>query len=373
MDCVHTPEQRYGEFSEELHKKAADKRIPISGSLELTFRCNLRCQHCYVAHGHQGIPGKQELTFEEIQHILDEIVDAGCLWFLLTGGEPLMRRDFLDIYKSARQKGLIVSLFTNGTLLTPRIADYLAEWRPFAIEISLYGSTQATYERVTGIPGSFSRCMRGIELLLERELPLKLKSVLMTLNHHELHKMQEFAKNLGCEFRFDPMIDPALEDHAAPLPLRLSLEDIITIEREDPKRSTAWPLHFEESSHREYDKDQLYLCGAGVSGFHIDPYGKLCLCMIDRNASYDLRKGSFKEGWEEFLWRIRSQEHSDKYECASCNLRIMCTQCPAYAQMESGDPEKRVPFLCQLAHLRAKTFHLGWAEKTIQDEVYIKI
>ncbi|MCK4822467.1 radical SAM protein, partial [bacterium] len=244
MECVHTPELRYGEFSKELHKKAADKRIPISGSFELTFRCNLRCQHCYAAHGHQGIPGKHELSYEEIQRILDEIVDAGCLWFLITGGEPLMRRDFLDIYKSAKGKGLYVTLFTNGTMLTPRSADYLAEWRPFAIEISLYGRTQATYERVTGIPGSFSRCMRGIELLLERGLPLKLSTMLMTLNKHELVEMQAYAKSLDVEFRFDPIVDPGLENSLAPLPLRLSPEEVVQIERSDTERATLWSQQF---------------------------------------------------------------------------------------------------------------------------------
>ena len=135
-----------------------------------------------------------------------EVTDAGCLWLLLTGGEPLLRRDFLDIYTYAKRKGLILTLFTNGTLITPRIADYLAEWRPFNIEITLYGATQETYERVTGIPGSYARCRRGIDLLLERKLPLNLKTMVMTLNHHELDQMKSLAASLGVQFRFDPIM-----------------------------------------------------------------------------------------------------------------------------------------------------------------------
>ncbi len=131
MDCPHIPELSCDEFSESLLKRIPGKRVPISGSLELTFRCNLRCQHCYVSHGHNGIPRQQELNTSEIQRIIDEVVDAGCLWFLITGGEPLVRRDFLDIYTYAKRKGLIITLFTNGTLITPRIADYLAEWTVF--------------------------------------------------------------------------------------------------------------------------------------------------------------------------------------------------------------------------------------------------
>ena len=109
-------------------------------------------------------------------------MDEGCRWLLLTGGEPFLRPDFLDIYTNANKKGLLLTLFTNGTLLTPRSADLLAERRPFAIEITLYGATQQTYERITGIPGSYARCRRGIDLLLERNLPLKLKTMVMTLN-----------------------------------------------------------------------------------------------------------------------------------------------------------------------------------------------
>ena len=358
MECVHTPELRYGEFSEKLHKKAADKRIPISGSLELTFRCNLRCQHCYAAHGHQGIPGKQELTYEEIQNIFDEIVDAGCLWFLITGGEPLMRRDFLDIYKSAKGKGLIVTLFTNGTMLTPHIADYLAEWRPFAIEISLYGSTQATYEHVTGIPGSFSRCIRGIELLLERDLPLRLKAMLMTINKHELVEMQAYAKSLDVEFRFDPIVDPGLENSLAPLPLRLSPEEVVQIERSDTERATLWSQQFTKVTKKPDNPRFLYSCGAGRSSFHIDPYGKMSLCISERMPGYNLRKGSFQQGWDTAIPSHLRLEFSEGNICAECDLREVCPICPALARREHGDPQVCVDYFCQITHLRAETFSI---------------
>ncbi len=131
MECELFPKSGYGEFSERLHQKAASLHIPVSGSLEVTQRCNLRCMHCYIPLSKRKGPRKVELSISEIQHILDEIKEAGCLWLLLTGGEPLLRTDFLDIYKFAKHKGFLLTLFTNGTLLTPRIADVLCEWRPF--------------------------------------------------------------------------------------------------------------------------------------------------------------------------------------------------------------------------------------------------
>ena len=128
MDCPHIPLTPYSEFSLRLHEKVADQRIPIAGSLEITERWNLRCAHCYInlPAGDQ-VARKDELTTAEIQNILDQIVDQGCLWLLLTGGEPFLRPDFLDTYSYAKQKGLLLTLFTNGTTLTPRIADHLAD------------------------------------------------------------------------------------------------------------------------------------------------------------------------------------------------------------------------------------------------------
>jgi len=196
-DCSGIPQLEYGEFSEWLHQRVADQHIPISGSLEVTTRCNLRCQHCYIPGEWRANRSDTQLSLGEIKRILDQLTDAGCLWLLLTGGEPLLRRDFLDIYDYAKRKGLILTIFTNGTLVTPRIADFLAEWRPFKIEITLYGATQETYERVTGIPGSYTCCRRGIDLLLERNLPLSLKTIVMTLNHHELDEMKLLSTRLG--------------------------------------------------------------------------------------------------------------------------------------------------------------------------------
>ncbi len=158
-------------ISDWLSPRLAVQRLPVSASLEVTFRCNLRCAHCYQEHTSPARLAAGELSLAEIQDILDQAAAEGCLWLLLTGGEPFMRSDFLDIYAYAKRKGFVVTLFTNGTLITDRVADFLADLPPLGIEISLYGATQETYERVTGIPGSHARCIEGIERLLSRRLP----------------------------------------------------------------------------------------------------------------------------------------------------------------------------------------------------------
>jgi radical SAM protein with 4Fe4S-binding SPASM domain len=356
LDCPYIPDLSYGEFRKRFRQKVATQRIPLSGSLELNFRCNLRCQHCYVAYGHRGISGKSELSFAEIQRILDEIVDAGCLWLLLTGGEPLVRRDFLDIYTYAKRKGLLVSLFTNGTLLNRRIADYLAEYRPFNLEITLYGYTQETYEKVTAIPGSHRRCLRAIDLLLERGIPFKLKTVLMKPNVHEIEKMREFANQLGVSFRYDGLINAGVDGSGRPLSVRLSPQEIVHIDLLDEQRMQGWQSLIDRTKDALPDQAYLYTCGAGLHSFHIDPYGELSLCMMARSPAYDLRRGSFRQGWEQFLRDVRFQPVEKGYNCNQCKLLSLCSQCPGWAQMEHGKdkPNRPVAFLCQVAHLREK-------------------
>jgi radical SAM protein with 4Fe4S-binding SPASM domain len=359
MNCPSLTDLPYGDFSARLHNKLSQERIPLNGSLEVTMRCNLYCEHCYVPLAQRTGSEQGELSLAEIYRIFSEIAEAGCLWLLLTGGEPLLRKDFLDIYQDAKRKGFIISIFTNGTLLTKRIAEHLAEWRPFGIEISIYGATQATYERVTGRPGSYARCMKGIELLLEHNLPLQLKSVLITLNQHELSQMKQFSESLGLPFRFDPVINAGIDGSLDPIQYRLSPEQIVKAEKEDPDRAKAWPKAYAEHKDLEIITSKMYTCGAGHSGFHIDATGKLCLCMSARTPSYDLRRGSFQEGWDQFMNKMLAMEYSQAFICNDCKLRTVCAQCPAMGLAECGDPEARVPFLCELAHLRKEAFDIN--------------
>ncbi len=355
--------QSYGDFSSAFHRKVGGQRLPISGTFEITRRCPLTCAHCY-----NNLPMADrtarlgELTLEEHRRILDEITEAGCLWLLYTGGEILGRRDFLEIYTYAKQKGLLITLFTNGTLVTPKVADHLAEWRPFAIEITLYGRTRETYERVTGVPGSYDQCMRGIRLLKDRGLPLKLKTVALTINRHEIQDMKQFSEEeLGLEFKFDAMINPRIDCSQSPLAVRLKPEEIVELDVEDPKRLAEWRKFAEQFNgpvHVPEQSDQVYHCGGGVNSFAVDPYGKMRICVLSQFDSYDLRKGSFREGWENALLKIRRKKTTRLTKCVNCQIKAMCGMCPANGELENGDPETPVDFLCQVAHLRAGALDL---------------
>lgn len=361
MDCPQMFSISYAQFSKRWQRQVEAKRIPIDGSFELTFRCNLRCAHCYCnlpANSQDAF--SKELKTEEIFKIFDQIAEAGCLWLLLTGGEPLVRKDFLEIYTYAKKKGFLINLFTNGTLITPEIADFLAEWLPNRVEITLYGVTKETYEKITRVPGSFKRCKRGIDLLLERKIPLRLKTIAMTLNHDEFSKIKEYAEGLGVEFRFDPELNPRLDGSKTPLAFRLPPEEVLKLELTDEKRIEGW-RELCKKSIGPPESDNLYICGAGISLFHIDPFGKLSACMMARYKSYDLLRGSFHEGWHGFIPQFITQKSKNDYKCRQCELISICSQCPGWAWLENGDLEMPVKYLCQIAHLRAEAFHI---EKT---------
>ncbi len=358
MDCHNIPEIRYSDWSAAFHDKVAAKRIPITGSLELTFRCNNNCLHCYCNKpAHDRVEMSRELSAREIFRIIDDIADDGCLWLLVTGGEPLLRPDFKEIYLHAKKKGMLITLFTNGTLISDEIADFLAEWRPFSTEITLYGGTEKTYEEITRAKGSYKRCIRGIELFIQREIPLKLKTTAMKQNMHEIPVMKSYAEDIGLEFRFDPMINGRLDMDRNPLSARLNADDVIRLDLEDEKRSRAWgEVCSNNMGHPALDL--LYSCSAGLDSFHIDPYGNLCPCIMARKDFYNLRAGTFRAGWDTLMKRLRERTLNPDNKCRECDIASICCQCPGWSQVEYGDDESPVDFLCEVAHKSAEAFGL---------------
>jgi radical SAM protein with 4Fe4S-binding SPASM domain len=352
MSSLACQREAYGPFSARLHQDGITQKLALSGTLELTTHCNLRCGHCYIVDN----TTRGELTTPEIVRILDELVEAGCLWLLLTGGEVMVRKDFLEIYLAAKRRGLIVTLFTNATLVTPEIADTLADYPPFSIEVTLYGMTEATYEEVTGVKGSYRRCLNGIELLRSRDLPVGLKTVVLKQNQHEREQMEAFARSLGMPFRFDTMIQPRTTGGLSPLATRVSPQDVVEVDRSDPQRVAELRKLWEESMSRPGRTDgHLFTCGAGLSSFHITPQGRLQVCELFPYPNFDLRSGSFREGFSSFR-ALRDRRYTSESPCQGCKVNVLCTKCAGFAYLETGDPEAPVDWLCEVGHERAKMF-----------------
>lgn len=350
----------YAEFSEIVHSSIYAKRVPVNGTIEVSHRCPLNCAHCYNNLPMSDFVARaREMSTEEHYRLLDELADMGCLWLLFTGGEIFARRDFLDIYTYAKKKGFIVSLFTNGTMITAEIADYLVQWRPFIIEITLYGATRETYEKLTRIPGSYDRCMRGIHLLLERNLPLKLKAVAVSINKHEVPRMREMAQELGVDFKFDSMMNPRIDCSASPLAVRLAPHEVVEMDLVEPKVVAEWrkmATRFAPPPPEEGETPQIYDCGGGVNSFAVDPYGDLSICVLSHVDRYNVAKGSMTDGWNDFMVGVRTKPSTRLTKCTTCALKSLCGSCAAMGELENGDAQAPVDFLCHVAHLRAMTF-----------------
>ena len=361
------------EFMDELRRRIARERIPCTGSLEPTHRCNLKCVHCYLGdrRTHKASDGR-ELDTSEWLRMIDQMAEAQCLELLITGGEPLLRSDFAEIYTRARERGILTAVFTNATLVDDRMAALLADLPPTLVEASIYGASPETHDRVTGVHGSFERAMAGIRRLLERKVKTGLKTILMTLNVGEYAAMEKLAESMGCSWRLDSAVFPCLpgSDHRAPVPccgvvagdpssraserapldLRVDPSTAVDIECSTERRVTALRDAYQRFQKRGVSK-HLYTCGAGLTGFHIDPYGFLQPCVLTPGYRCSALEHGFAAAWRA-VGRVREVVAPADYECNRCDKQPICSGCPALFDLENGSAHIKSKYLCEVAGLR---------------------
>jgi radical SAM protein with 4Fe4S-binding SPASM domain len=356
-----------------LWKELEGRRFPLSFDLELTARCNNACGHCYI-----NLPAgdtkalAEELSLEEINRITDEAVSMGALSCLITGGEPLLRGDFPDIYLSLKKKGLLVSVFTNATLITPDHIGLFREYPPRNIEVTVYGVTEETYEAVTQTPGSFSAFMRGLDSLLESGIKVRLKAMALRSNAHELPQISAFCRKRTKDFfRFDPFLHLRFDRdegrNAMIKKERLSTEEIVAIEKSDEERFGAILRncdYFIMPSDVTQTCEHIFKCGAGNYLFVIGCNGflRLCSSLWNPELMYDLKKGSLREAWDIFIPGVlakRSLRREYKENCAQCPIINLCLWCPAHAYLETGELDLPVESFCRIAQARARSIEEG--------------
>lgn len=354
MECTGTGLSSR-EYLHHFHQTAILQRIPLNGSLELTSRCNLRCVHCYQGPRTAGDPDVIGMDTPELMSLLDKISEAGCLNLLITGGEPLLRRDFAEIYLHAKRRGFIVNVFTNGTLVDDSVIRLFKEYPPYEVEVSLYGATAETYENITGVRGSYGKCMSGIHRLLDNGIRTKLKTILMTLNRHEFFDIRKIAEDLGVKFRFDAALFPCLNGERGPLDFRVPPEEAVNREFADERRLKSWQDYL--GSYKGIPAmDHIYECGAGVTGFHVDSEGYLRPCLMS-DMQYDLKQGSFTDGWLNVMCRVREIKAGEDFECGHCEDRLICGYCPPFFRLEGGSEDKRSDYLCKMGKIRSSIIY----------------
>ncbi len=361
VESVPLPELSFWE-------RLRSQRSLISFDLELTPRCNNSCRHCYINLPANDKEAKEkELSLDVVKDIVDQAVKLGALWCLITGGEPLLREDFFDIYLYLKKKGLLVSVFTNAILITNGHINFFKKYPPRDIEVTVYGVTKETYERVTRKPGSFDAFMRGLNLLLKNNIRVRFKAMALRSNVHELPQIASFCRKITKDyFRFDPFLhlrfDADAKRNQEIKAERLSPEEIVRIEQADAERSEALEkscdkLIMPEAEH--INCNHLFHCGTGNGSFTVSYDGYFCLCSSLRHPEcvFDLKKIPLSQVWQSLVLRVRDMRSNRRQflaKCRKCTLINLCLWCPAHSHLETGELDKPVEYFCDVAHARAE-------------------
>jgi radical SAM protein with 4Fe4S-binding SPASM domain len=342
--------------------------------IELTERCNNACMHCYI-----NLPeldkqaASRELSTDQWKDILKQAADLGAFWVRFTGGEPLLREDFVELYLFTRRLGLEVTLFTNARRITPALADLFARVPPRnKIEITVYGMSPETYDAVACTQGAYVEFRQGIELLSERQIPFIVKSVLIPTNRADIEEFKSWAKTVNGDDKA-PKTNVFLDLRArrdSPAKNRL-----IRGMRFTPEEAVALAARGGEAYRRDMAEfcakfmrppgDKLFACGAGEAGC-VDAYGMYQMCMPLRHPDtvFDLKRGTLQEaltGFFPHLRELRTANPDYLDRCARCFLKGLCEQCPGKSWMEHGTLDTPVEYLCEIAHTQAH--YLGLLEE----------
>lgn len=341
-------------LSSELSEKLFKNRVPLSGGIELTSRCNFRCIHCYETVERDNISAVFET--EKLLKVIDDFISMGLMSVYLTGGEAMLRPDFEYIYKYIRERGVLVGVLTNATTLTEDRCELFKEYMPTMIDISMYGASEKVYQKVTKKEGMFKKFINGLELLKKYNIPFELKTVLMNENVSELDDMKKIADYYRVPFKFFSYIRPYNNGNVEPQNHMLAIDDILQIEIEDCAICEYYIGKNKNTLSERQKQKKKYLCRIAQNGFFITYDGFLNGCVRTRNNGYDLRQGSAKEGWE-YLYEcyVKPSEEKD-FMCSTCDIINFCDFCPGEFEIETGSPIIPSKNICELAHKRAKYF-----------------
>jgi AdoMet-dependent heme synthase len=316
----------------EMNQKAFELGVPLSVHLDVTYRCNERCVHCYLDHDDHG-----EMTTAEIKDVLDQLQEAGVFFLTLSGGEVLMRRDFFELLEYARRLLFNVKIKTNAVMIHAAEAQRIRALGVDTVQISVYSHRPEVHDAITKLPGSFARTIAAIRFLRDQGLKVTMANVLMTGNLADQAGTQKLAAELGVHYTLDPTITPKIDGDTSILSLRIPGADLGQV-----FRNPALVPNMEEfcSPPPPPTNDDLesYSCSAGHSFCYISPYGDVFPCVQFPLPSGNLRRQKFLDIWNlsPQLKEVRSIQAKDLSVCSSCSHVGSCTRCPGLAYMEGS-------------------------------------
>ncbi|MFC1809520.1 radical SAM/SPASM domain-containing protein [Candidatus Omnitrophota bacterium] len=319
------------------------QHIPITGSIELTYRCNVACKFCY-----QSGERDDELSLQEMTALLDDLAALKCLFLSFTGGEPLLHDDFWDIAEYAASKNFALTLQTNGTLLTEQNVRQLKELNFFDVHVSVLGGRAETHDRLMQSPGAFDKIMQAARMLREYGLRVFFKTTIVKDNINEMQEIDALAKKIECEQMMAPIVAPKNNGDRSPCSFRLS----------DGEMKAFYEYAFRKipAGMEEYESHAglaMINCSSGRTCFCINPHGDVYPCIGLPRSVGNIRDRSFADIWNdnEFLTMMRDMELKDLPSCASCELLEVCMRCKGLAYNEDGNLFNRSTEACRIARI----------------------
>ncbi len=320
----------------EIQKTQLKSHKLTDATIELTKRCNFNCIHCYIENKEK----EHDLDYDYALSLIDELEELGCLSLLFTGGEPILHPQFKEIWKYAYEKGLLLSLFTNGSLIDDNLIEFFTRFPPMSIDITIYGLKSKTFKSVTGTKDLSNIVINNAQKMVKKGLKLFLKTMVLKQNSKEIIDMFKFSSNLGVSFRFDPNITPTLKcnDRSNLFAGKKQLKEIIkqislSPEKEREISETACKLTY--SLHHG---DRLFCCGAGRSSVFIDNIGNKHPCVMKR-ISDNTVKSDIPVCLREVFPKTLNIETDDIeiLACVHCEDSFFCNWCPAIESYEFTD------------------------------------
>ncbi len=317
---------------QEMNAKALRLGIPLSVQLDLTYRCNERCVHCYLDHDDHG-----EMTTPEIRSLLDQLAEAGVFFLTMSGGEILLRKDLFDILEYARALLFCVKLKTNAILIREHQADRIRSLGVDSIQISIYSHRPEIHDAITKVPGSLRRSLDAIRFLRAQGLKVIIANVLMLQNIHDYPGVKALAADLGVAFTIDPTITPRMDGDRSILSLNINQASLRQVFRDEALVGNVEEFRAPPKQADEDDLDVLP-CSAGHSACYVSPYGDVYPCVQFPLPSGNVRRTPFLDIWRhsDQLNEVRSIRTRDLPSCSRCVHVVGCTRCPGLAYMEGN-------------------------------------
>lgn len=335
------------------------KRIPLNGTFELTARCNLKCKMCFIRIDNERMKelGGRERTAKEWIDMAKQAADAGTINLLITGGEPLLRPDFCEIYEGIYKIGFVITLYTNATLVTPKIMDTLRKYPPHKIGITIYGASEETYKRVCGDQNAYKKAICGIGLLNELPSIINYRTTVIKDNLEDINKIEKLIKEeFNCESILSMsklVMKPSRGGMAKVDECRLEPEESARllfargnkIAKGIGEKEGISIKNVKYKVERNVNKKvSLYGCDAGMSSYTISWDGKLLGCqMLSDTWTYPFENG-FYNSWIEFPQKVNLIPINE--DCGNCKDKYLCNSCLAVRLSETGKANGKPIYCC---------------------------